>query len=100
MRLYFAAFDEDGKPDGHESDIMVTLQDPSKIKVHTWYSTGSQGNYINDDRTEGRSLYSTDHGKSTSFRDERQDELKISETNNVTENINGKLKSCKMKSSI
>ena len=68
----------------------MTLQDPSKIKVHTWYSTGSQGNYINNYNTKGGSSYSTDHGKSASFRVEREDEWEISENINATEKIKSK----------
>ena len=71
---------------------MVTLQDPSKIKVHTWYNTGSQGNYINEYGTEGRSLYSADRAKSASFRVEREDRLDILENNEFVETSNGKSK--------
>ena len=71
---------------------MVTLQDPSKIKVYTWYNTGSQGNYINEYGTEGRSSYSTDRAKSASFRVERKDEWEISENKDITSNKNGKSK--------
>ena len=89
--MYFAAFDEDGQPYGSESDIVVTLQDPSKIKVHTWYKiTGSQGNYINEYGTEGRSLYSPDHAKSSSFNVERDDKWSTLEYEEITPNINGK----------
>ena len=71
---------------------MVTLQDPSKIKVHTWYNTGSQGNYINEYGTEGRSLYSTDRTKSASFRVERKDGWKVLENKDIASNKNGKSK--------
>ena len=37
VTLYHAAFDEDGHPYNHEREVVVTLQDPSKIKVYTWY---------------------------------------------------------------
>ena len=91
VSMYFAAFDEDGQPYGSESDIVVTLQDPSKIKVHTWYKiTGSQGNYINEYGTEGRSLYSSDHAKSSSFNVEKEDKWSILENEEITQNINGK----------
>ena len=89
--MYFAAFDEDGQPYGSVSDIVVTLQDPSKIKVHTWYEiTGSQGNYIYECGTEGRSLYSSDHAKSPSFNVEKEDKWSILENEEITQNINGK----------
>ena len=71
---------------------MVTLQDPSKIKVYTWYSTGSQGNYINEYGTEGRSSYSTDRAKSASFRVERKDGWEISENTDITSNKSSKSK--------
>ena len=71
---------------------MVTLQDPSKIKVYTWYNTGSQGNYINEYGTEGRSAYSTDRAKSESFRVERKDEWEISENTDITSSKNSKFK--------
>ena len=71
---------------------MVTLQDPSKIKVHTWYRTGSQGNYINEYGTEGRSLYSTGRAKSASFRLERKDDREVLENKDIASNKNGKSK--------
>ena len=37
VTLYHAAFDEDGHPYNDERKVVVTLQDPSKIKVYTWY---------------------------------------------------------------
>ena len=69
----------------------MTLQDPSKIKVYTWYNTGSQGNCINEYGTEGRSSYSTDRAKSASFRVERKDEWEISENKDITSNKNALL---------
>ena len=37
VTFYHAAFDEDGHPYNHEREVVVTLQDPSNIKVYTWY---------------------------------------------------------------
>ena len=87
VSLYYAAFDEDGQPYNTEYDIMVTLQDPSKIKVHTWH-TGTRGNHINGYNTEG-SFYSADHSKSTSFIKNREHSADFHDTTNTSKQ-NGK----------
>ena len=87
VNLYYAAFDEDGQPYSTEYDIMVTLQDPSKIKVHTWH-TGTRGNHINGYNTEG-SFYSADRSKSTSFINNKEYSVEFQDIKNIPKK-NGK----------
>ena len=89
MSLYYASFDEDGQPYKHNSQIIVTLQDPSKIKVHTWYP-GSQRNIINGPDSKN-SFYSSHHTESSSFINKREYFGKVKDTRDDTgSNENGK----------
>ena len=85
--MYYAAFDEDGQPYNTEYDIMVTLQDPSKVKVHSW-RTGTLGNHINGYNTEG-SFYSADRRQSTLFINDTNYSADFEDMDNIS-NKNGK----------
>ena len=66
VKLYYQAFDEDGQPYNRESHITITLQDPSKIKMNTWYSRNReiQKNKYNKD-SSSHTLKDNNYASST-----------------------------------
>ena len=47
--MYYQAFDEDAQPFYGISQMAITLQDPSKIKLHTWHVGQTEDQINNDD---------------------------------------------------
>ena len=50
--MYYQAFDEDGQIYSRDSQITITLQDPSRIKMNTWYMGNRQDQMNNYDQED------------------------------------------------